>query len=90
MLAVKNVGSPNEKTKARYILEGHRDKDKPYMVHDTAMLRVSSVRTILSVAAVKGFRIFPHDVNQAYLQSKDNLIRQIFSSLNESTMRCWE
>lgn len=78
VLAVKNIGTKDEKAKARYIAQGHKDKDKPYMVHDTSTLRASSVRVILSVAAVKGFRIFSHDVNQAYVQSKDKLTRKIF------------
>lgn len=48
------------------------------MVHDSATLRASSVLLILSVAAVKGFRIYSHDVNQAYVHSKDKLSRQVF------------
>lgn len=78
VLALKNCGTLEEKPKARYIAQGHRDKDKPYMVHDTATLRSSSVRLLLSIAAVKGFRVFSHDVNQAYVQSKDKLTRQVF------------
>lgn len=78
MRALKNVGTPDEKEKSRFISQGHKDKDKPYMVHDSVTLRASSVLLILSVAAVKGFRVFLQDVNQAYLPSKDNLTREIF------------
>lgn len=70
VLAVMNIETKNEKAKARYISQGHNDKDKPYMVHDTSTMRASSVRIILSVASVKGLRIFSHDVNRAYVQSK--------------------
>lgn len=38
----------------------------------------SSRRLIVSVTAVKGFRLFIHDVNQAYLQSEEDLVRQLF------------
>lgn len=48
------------------------------MVHDTPTLLASSVRLILSVSAVLVFRIFSHDVNQAYVQSGDKLTRKKF------------
>ena len=41
-------------------------------------LRQSSTRLIISVAAVKGFQIFSHDVAQGYLQSHEELTRQLF------------
>lgn len=63
VLSVNNFESANEKAKARYISHGHKDRDKPDMVHDSATLNASSVRLILSVASVKGFDIFSHDVN---------------------------
>lgn len=78
VLSIKKIGSTNEKKKARYIAQGYSNKEKPYIVHDTATLRSSSIRFILSVAAIKVFRLFSHDVNQAYIQSKDNLGRRIF------------
>lgn len=58
VLAVKNVGSPDEKSKARYISQGQKEKDNPYMFHDSAPLRSISVRLILSIASMNGFHIF--------------------------------
>lgn len=63
MLAVKGVGTADESAKAHYITQCHKDEDEPYMVHDTATLRSSSVRFILSFAAVNVFRIFSHNLN---------------------------
>lgn len=79
ILAIKNVGSPDEMAKAREIAQGHKEKDKPYMVHETATLRSTSVGLIFSMAAMNGFRISLHDVNQAYIQAKNKLTRQIFT-----------
>lgn len=47
------------------------------MVRNITTLRQSLTR-LISVAAVKGFRIFAHDVKQAYLQSEEELTRKQF------------
>lgn len=78
VLTLKNVGSPSEGAKARYVAQGYRDDHKNIIVHDTAVLRVSSIRMILSAAAVHKMRIFSCDVSQAYLQSKDKLSRSVY------------
>lgn len=71
--AIKHVGTVNSQFKARYVLQGHNDKEKPFIVHNISTLRESSTKIILSTSAVLNFRIFSHDVNQAYLQSKEGL-----------------
>ena len=78
VLTLKNVGSDTQRAKARFVAQGHRDKEKRVMVDNFTSLRQSSTRLIISIAAVKGFRIFAHDVNQAYLQSEEELTRQLF------------
>lgn len=78
ILSLKNYGTPNEKAKVRFIAQGFLDRDKSYVVHDTSTLRAASIRIILSVAAIERFRIFLHDVTQAYLQSKYELSRKIY------------
>ena len=75
---LKNKGTDREKPKARYVAQGHRDKEKPYIVHNITTLRQSSVKIVVSTSAVMNFRIFSHDVTQAYLQSDDELSREIY------------
>lgn len=53
------------------------------MVYDKATLRASSVRLSIYVPELKVFRIVSHDVNQAYVQSKDQLTRQVFVIRNK-------
>lgn len=77
-LTLKSAGMPGQKSKARYVAQGHRDQDKRHMVHNTTSLRQISTRIILSVAVIKGFCLFCHDVRPAYLQSEDKLTRQLF------------
>ena len=78
VLSLKNVGTDCELPKARYVAQGHRVLDKPFMVHNITTLRQSSTRIIVSVAAIKSFRLFSHDMTQAYLQSDETLTRKVF------------
>ena len=64
--------------KAHYIAQGHKDKQKPFIVHNITTLRQSSIKIIVSTAAVRNFRLFSHDVTQAYLQSDEEMSREIY------------
>lgn len=85
-LTLKIFGTTNELPKARYVAQGHRDLDKQFMVHNITTLRQSSTRIIVSVAAIKNFRLFSHDVTQAYLQSDERLTRKVFLSPKKKDM----
>ena len=78
VLTLKDVGTDKPFFKARYVVQGHRDKDKDYLVHDSTTLHQHSTKLILSLAAIFGFRIWNQDVTQAYTQSDKALMRQVF------------
>lgn len=78
VLSIKHIGTPEEKVILQYTTQGYNDREKPYVLHDTATLHVSSMRLILSTAAVHGYRLFLHAVTQAYLQGKNNLTRKVY------------
>ena len=78
VLELKNAGTVSELAKARYVAQGHGGIHKSYMVHNITNLRQISTRIIISVAAIKSFRIFSHDEAQAYLQSEEQLTRLVF------------
>lgn len=78
ILSLKNYGTPNETAKVRIISLGFSDRDKPYKGHDTSTLRAAPIRIILSVSAIEKFKMFCHDVTQAYLQNKYELQQKIY------------
>lgn len=51
-LALKNFITKNKREKALYISQGYNEKEKPYIVHDFATIRSSSICLISSVAAI--------------------------------------
>ena len=78
VLAIKSNADGKIKYKARYVIGGHRDKLKHYMVHGAQTLQASSARLLLSLAAAFDFEVWTSDVKLAYLQSTKPLERRVF------------
>lgn len=75
---LKDVGTPVEMAQVTYVAHGFGDRGKAHMAHDATSLRASSIRVILFVAAILGFRLFSHDVAQAYLQIKYRMTQAVY------------
>lgn len=58
ILTLKHYGTPHEKAKARFVAQDYNDCDKQFIVDDTCTLRSSSIKLILSSAAIHPFRSF--------------------------------
>ena len=78
VLAIKSAIDGQTKCKARYVVGGHRDKLKHFMVHGAQTLQTASARLLVALALVFGFQIWSSDVKLAYLQSTEPLMRRVF------------
>lgn len=78
VLSIKNEGTTEEKEKARFVVQGHKDKEKNFLVHNSNTSKQASTRLIASISSLFNFTIWTCDVSQAYTQSKDQLSRDVF------------
>lgn len=80
ILSIKEPGTPEKRVKARVGAQaiGKKDRDQSMMMTYSPTVGRSSVRTMLSVAAGLNKDIFLRDLNQAYVPSKEKLVRRIY------------
>ena len=79
-LAVKSAIDGQIKFKTSYLVCGHHDKLKQFMVHGSQTLQAPSARLIVDLTELFGFDIWSSYVKLAYLQSTDPLRRRVFIS----------
>ena len=78
VLAIKSTEDGQIKYKARFFMGGHRDKHKYLMAYNAATLQHQFVRPLLALANAHNFKILITDITQAYIQSTDPLLRDIY------------
>lgn len=75
----EELWAPNEMAKVTFVAQGFGDSDRPFMVHESSILRSTSILVIFSTAVILRFQTFSHGVTQAYIQSKHKITCKIYS-----------
>lgn len=78
VFAIKDVGTPSERKKARLVAMGHTDKMKRLVLSDAPTLMRYALRILISVAVMYDLELYSRDVKQAYLQSETPMQRDIY------------
>ena len=69
VMSIKTDAQGIERYKARYVVGGHRDSMKNYLVHGSQTLQKPSCRLLLALASMREFDVRLTDVELAYVQS---------------------
>lgn len=67
-----------KKTKARFVIGGHRDPMKKFIVHQSQNVRPPLIRLVLVLAVAHKMTVWTSNVRQAYLQSKQMWSKPVF------------
>ena len=67
VLAIKSSVDGNIVYKARYVIGGHCDKYKDFIVHSSTTLQPHSIRPLLALSRIFGFEIWTSDVRQIFV-----------------------
>lgn len=80
VLALKNPGTPEEKHKARLVVQAmpHADRDRSHLFTYSPTVTKASFRILLTLAASHGFDVHLRDIKQAYVCSEFDLIHEAY------------
>lgn len=78
VLTINNKDSDKESLKARFVVQGHMDKEKDLLVHASTTVSQQAIRLLVSLASIMGFKLWSEDVNLAYIQGAKRVLRKVY------------
>lgn len=68
MLAIKQLGPTNELYKARFIVQGRKDREKEMIKHISRTVGYKNIRILWTIATIFNLEVRPQDVTKAFIQ----------------------
>lgn len=78
IISIKDPNTKEERYKASFVMQGHLDKDKPYLVHTSPNLRQEAVRMLFAITSLMGFELWTQYISQPYLQGSSEVMHEVF------------
>lgn len=68
VLATKDPREDSEGYKARFIIQGFKDKEKDLLINEASNVGIPGIRLLFALAGILGLQVWSDDVQQAYIQ----------------------
>lgn len=78
MLSIENVDTIVPLLNARLFVQGHTDSEDNILLNGATNVKNVSVRRLIAITEVFGYRVWHQDVGQAHLQSANSLMRKVY------------
>lgn len=83
VLAIKNTETGRPSYKARFVVQVHVDREKEMLINTANTVRHNSVKVLVSINAMHGYRVWTQDVSQAYLLESEKMGRKAYINPQE-------
>lgn len=70
-MPIKNLGIQIKGYIERFIVQGHKEREREYLVNISRTIRYRSVHLMVSLTAAINFKIQSQDVTKAYIRGHD-------------------
>lgn len=78
VLTIKHKNTDQEIFKARFVVQGHLDREKELLVHASTTVGQQAIRLLVSLATIFGFKLWSEDMTLAYIQGADKILRKVY------------